>query len=419
MIRGFLNWLHFIAYRAVALMTFIANRLDQIQPSPSIAAMSRAKELIANGVDVCNMAAGEPDFATPPHIVEAAYIALRRGETRYTAVDGTLALKRAICAKFERENGLHYAPEQISVGAGAKQVLYNVLTCTINTEDEVIVPAPYWVSYPDIVRLNGGTPVFIETTARAHFKITPDQLEAAITSRTKWLILNSPNNPSGSIYSTDELKALGDVIARYPQVYVLTDDIYEHLIYDGAKYTSFAQVNSGLFDRTLTVNGVSKAFAMTGWRIGYAGGPVSLIKSMEKLQSQTSGNPAAVSQAAALAALTGPMDFFTEWRESFELRRNRVVALLDGKSGLSCPAPAGAFYVYVSCAAQIGKRSPAGKLIRTDSDFVMYLLDEYKVATVQGSAYGVSPAFRISFATSLDTIELACQRILSACDALR
>ncbi|SFQ33490.1 pyridoxal phosphate-dependent aminotransferase [Variovorax sp. 770b2] len=400
-------------------MTFIADRMDLIQPSPSIMAMARAKELIAAGVDVCNMAAGEPDFPTPPHIVEAAHAALLRGETRYTAVDGTAALKRAICAKFERENGLPYTPEQISVGAGAKQVLFNVLSCTVNAGDEVIIPAPYWVSYPDIVRLNGGVPIVIATTADVGFRITPAQLEAAITPRTKWLVLNSPNNPSGAIYSAQELVAIGAVVGRHSALHVLTDDIYEHLIYDGARYTSFAQANPSLFERTVTVNGVSKAFAMTGWRIGYAGAPKALVKAMEKLQSQTSGNPAAVSQAAALAALSGPMDFFEAWRQEFEARRNLIVSRLDGRFDLKCPAPQGAFYVYVSCAAQIGKITPAGQTIRDDSDFVLYLLDAYQVATVQGAAYGVSPAFRISFATSIPTIELACGRILAACEALQ
>ncbi|WP_144630784.1 pyridoxal phosphate-dependent aminotransferase [Bordetella genomosp. 13] len=400
-------------------MPFIVSRLDRIQPSPSIAAMSRAKALIASGHPVCNMAAGEPDFPTPPHIIEAAHAALLRGDTRYTAVDGTAALKQAICAKFLRENELAYIPDQISVGAGAKQVLYNVLTATVEDGDEVIVPAPYWVSYPDIVRLNGGTPVHLATHAEAGFKIGAAQLEAAITPRTKWLVLNSPNNPSGAIYNAAELRSLGEVLARHPHVYILTDDIYEHLIYDGARYTSFAQANPALFDRTVTVNGVSKAYAMTGWRIGYAGGPRELIKAMEKLQSQTSGNPAAVSQAAAVAALNGPMEFFGAWRAEFEARRDRIVELLDGQAGLRCPTPAGAFYVYVSCAAHIGRTTPDGRTIATDSDFVMYLLESHQVATVQGAAYGISPAFRISFATSMDIIERACERIKAACLALR
>ncbi|MFS8980038.1 pyridoxal phosphate-dependent aminotransferase [Cupriavidus necator] len=400
-------------------MEFIASRMARIVPSPSIAAMARAKELIAAGEDVCNMAAGEPDFDTPRYIIEAAYQALLAGETKYTAVDGTAQLKRAICAKFERDNGLAVRPDQVSVGAGAKQVLYNILTCSVEDGDEVIVPAPYWVSYPDIVRLNGGVPVFIDTDASSGFKVTPEQLRKSVTSRTKWFILNSPNNPSGTVYTQEELVALGEVLRHYPHVRVLTDDIYEHLIYDGAKYFTFAQVNPDLADRTVTVNGVSKAFAMTGWRIGYAAGPRDLIKAMEKLQSQTSGNPAAVSQAAAVAALNGSTDFLAGWRAEFEARRNRIVELLDGRFGLVCPKPGGAFYVYVSIPTLIGKQTPAGDVIRNDSDFVMYLLSQYKVATVQGSAYGVSPAFRISFATSTATIERACKRVLGACASLR
>ncbi|OWT77406.1 MULTISPECIES: pyridoxal phosphate-dependent aminotransferase [unclassified Achromobacter] len=399
-------------------MQWIADRLDLIQPSPSISAMNRAKALIAEGQDVCNMAAGEPDFPTPPFIIEAAHKALLAGETRYTAVDGTLALKRAICEKFSRENGLAVTPHQVSVGAGAKQVLYNAFTCSVNPGDEVIVPAPYWVSYPDIVKLNGGKPVFIPTDAARGFKISAAQLRAAIGPRTKWLVLNSPNNPSGAIYTEDELRGLGEELARHPHVRVLTDDIYEHVRYDDVPYATFAQVNPRLADRTLTVNGVSKTFAMTGWRIGYAAGPRDLIKAMEKLQSQTSGNPAAVSQAAAIAALQAPLDFFEAWRAEYQRRRDYIVRKLDGQHGLACPTPAGAFYVYPSCAAFIGKRTPAGKVIENDSDFVMYLLDEFKVATVQGAAYGVSPAFRISFATSMDVIEKACQRILEACRAL-
>jgi len=399
-------------------MEWIADRLGLIQPSPSISAMNRAKSLIAAGQDVCNMAAGEPDFPTPAFIVEAAHQALLAGETRYTAVDGTQALKRAICDKFARENGLAVTPDQVSVGAGAKQVLYNALTCSVNPGDEVIVPAPYWVSYPDIVRLNGGKPVFIATDAASGFKITPAQLRAAVGPRSKWLVLNSPNNPTGAVYSAAELRALGEELARHPQVRVLTDDIYEHLRYDDTPYFTFAQVNPELAARTLTVNGVSKTYAMTGWRIGYATGPRDLVKAMEKLQSQTSGNPAAVSQAAALAALQAPMDFFAAWREEYRRRRDYIVGRLDGQYGLSCPTPAGAFYVYPSCAAHIGKRTPQGRQIDNDSDFVMYLLDEFKVATVQGAAYGVSPAFRISFATSMQTIETACERILQACRVL-
>lgn len=381
--------------------------------------MNRAKALAAAGEDICNMAAGEPDFPTPPHIVEAAAQAMRDGATRYTATDGTAALKSAIAAKFERENRLKVTTANISVASGAKQIIYNAFTSTIDEGDEVIVPAPYWVSYPDIVKLNGGVPVFVTAPAAQRFKMTPQQLAEALTPRTKWLVLNSPNNPSGAIYNEDELRGFADVLRDHPQVLVMTDDIYEHLIYDGLTHSTFAHVNPDFANRTLTINGVSKTYAMTGFRIGYASGPLELIKAMEKLQSQSTSNPAAVSQAAAVAALNGPLSFFAEWRDAYRMRRDRLVELLHGNAGLDCPTPDGAFYVYVSCAAQIGKTTPGGKLINTDSDFVMYLLDEFKVATVQGAAYGVSPAFRISFATSMDVIEEACRRIIQACEALR
>lgn len=400
-------------------MPFLSTRLGRIQPSPSISAMNRAKALIAAGEDLCNMAAGEPDFPTPPHIIDAAAAAMRAGETRYTATDGTAALKQAIVDKFSRENGLTFTTGNISVAAGAKQIIYNAFTCTIDSGDEVVVPAPYWVSYPDIVKLNGGVPVVIAAPAHQNFKITPSQLERAITSRTKWFVLNSPNNPSGAIYSADELRSLGQVLADHPHVHVMTDDIYEHLMFDDIEYTTFSQVNPHLTDRTLTINGVSKTFSMTGFRIGYAAGSIELVKAMEKLQSQSTGNPAAVSQAAALAALNGPMDFFNAWRDEYRTRRDLVVARLHGQHGLECPTPAGAFYVYVSCAAHIGKTTEKGAVIRNDTDFVMYLLDDFKVATVQGAAYGISPAFRISFATSEAVIEKACDRILKACAALR
>jgi aspartate aminotransferase len=399
-------------------MPFLATRLDLIQPSPSIAAMNRAKALAAAGEDICNMAAGEPDFPTPPHIVEAAAQAMRDGATRYTATDGTAALKDAIVAKFERENLLVVAPANISVATGAKQIIYNAFTCTINAGDEIIVPAPYWVSYPDIVKLNRGVPVFVVAPASQRFKMTPQQLADALTPRTKWLVLNSPNNPSGAIYSAEELRAFGQVLRNHPQVHVMTDDIYEHLIYDDLAHSTFAQVNPDLADRTLTINGVSKTFAMTGFRIGYATGPVKLIKEMEKLQSQSTSSPAAVSQAAAVAAINGSLSFFDAWRDAYRERRDRIVARLQGKAGLECPTPDGAFYVYVSCAAHIGKTTPRGKLIEDDSDFVMYLLDDFKVATVQGAAFGLSPAFRISFATSMDVVEKACDRIIQACEAL-
>jgi aspartate aminotransferase len=400
-------------------MQLLARRVDLIKPSPSVMAMSRAKELIAAGQDVCNMAAGEPDFATPRPIIDAAYQALLAGETKYTPVDGTRALKQAICEKFQRENGLAYTHDQISVGAGAKQVIFNAFACSVEEGDEVIIPAPYWVSYPDIVQLNGGKPVFVVAPASQGFKMTAEQLQSVITPRSKWLVLNSPNNPSGATFSRAKLLQIGEVVARHPQLHVLTDEIYEHLIYDNSPYASFAEVNPGLAERTLTINGVSKSFSMTGWRLGYGAGPRPLIKAMEKLQSQTSGNPASVSQAAALAALKGSMEFFGEWRNEFRRRRDYIVDQLDGREGLNCPKPAGAFYVYPSCASHIGKTTPRGKRIETDTDFVLYLLDEYKVATVQGAAYGVSPSFRISFATSMNVIEEACRRVLAACAALR
>jgi aspartate aminotransferase len=397
----------------------LAKRLELIKPSPSVTAMSRANELIAAGHDICNLAGGEPDFETPAHIIEGASEAMRRGATKYTSVDGTKALKEAIVEKFRRENGLNYETSQISVGAGAKQIIFNAITCSVNDGDEAIIPAPYWVSYPDIVRFNGGLPVFVTTSAAQDFKITPDQLRKALTPRTKWLFLNSPNNPTGSTYTSSELAALGRVLREHPDVLVLTDDIYEHIRYDDSNYTSFATANPDLFDRTLTINGVSKAYSMTGFRIGYAGGPQPLIKAMAMLQSQNSGNPASVSQAAALTALKGGMNFFPAWLAEYRQRRDYVVSHLNAVQGLSCPTPQGAFYVYVGCEEVIGKTTPSGARIGNDSDVVMYLLNDHGVATVQGAAYGVSPAFRISFATSLTTLEKACARIAAACAALR
>jgi aspartate aminotransferase len=399
-------------------MKFLADRLELIKPSPSLAAMTKAKALMARGVDVCNLTAGEPEFETPAHIVAAAHAALLSGDTKYTAVDGTHALKQAICDKFRRENGLEFAPEQISVGAGAKQVLYNVLTCTVNEGDEVLIPAPCWVSYPDIVRLNGGRPIFIEPLPGRNFKISPSQLADAITPRTKWLLINSPNNPSGAVYTERELRALGEVLEGHPDVHVITDDVYEYLVYDDVRFATFAQANPKLFGRSVTVNAVSKAFAMTGWRLGYAAGPAPLIKEMATLQSQTSGNPAAVSQAAAIAALQGSRDFLADWKRQYQQRRDLVVSRLDGKHGLRCPKPDGAFFVYVSCDALMGTLTPGGKRIETDSDLVMYLLEEHLVAAVQGSAYRASPAFRLSFAASVEVLDKACDRILQACATL-
>jgi aspartate aminotransferase len=400
-------------------MPFLAVRLDNIKPSPTIAVTQKARELKAAGRDVIGLGAGEPDFDTPDNIKEAAMAAIRRGETKYTDVDGTPALKQAICAKFKRENGLDYKPEQISVGTGGKQVLYNALVATVNPGDEVIIPAPYWVSYPDIVLLADGKPVFVSCSQNTQFKLLPEHLEQAITPKTKWLILNSPSNPTGAAYSRAELRALADVLLKHPQVWVLTDDMYEHLVYDGFEFSTLAQVEPRLYERTLTMNGVSKAYCMTGWRIGYGGGPVPLIKAMAKLQSQSTSNPSSISQAAAVAALNGPQDFIPEHNRQFKARRDVVVEMLNQAPGLHCHRPEGAFYVYPSCAGAIGKTTPQGKVINTDEDFVTYLLEAEGVAAVQGAAFGLSPFFRISYATSMEALKEACTRIQRACKALR
>ncbi|HEX3378253.1 MAG TPA: aminotransferase class I/II-fold pyridoxal phosphate-dependent enzyme [Paraburkholderia sp.] len=400
-------------------MKLIATRLDRIKPSPSSMATARVKELRAAGREIIGLTVGEPDFDTPPHIIEAAYDAMKSGKTRYTVVDGTPELKRAVREKFERENGLVFAQDEVSVGNGGKQVIFNALTCTVEEGDEVIVPAPYWVSYPDMVLLNGGRPVIVECDVDSGYKMTPAQLEAAITPRTKWLVLNSPCNPTGATYTRSELVALGEVLSRHPHVWILTDDVYEHLIYDGFEFATFAQCNPHLQERTLTVNGVSKAYAMTGWRIGFAGGPKTLIKAMAKLQSQSTTNPSAISQAAALAALNGPKDFLADWRTQFQRRRDLVVDRLNAIEGLYCPRPTGAFYVYPSCAGVIGRRTPDGRVIANDSDFVMYLLETQDVGVIQGAAFGLSPAFRISFATSYEQLQEGCRRIALACESLR
>ncbi len=399
-------------------MPFFADRLSRIKPSPTIAVTTKAAELKAAGRDVIGLGAGEPDFDTPPNIKAAAVKAIERGETKYTAVDGTLALKQAICAKFKRENGLDYKPNQISVGTGGKQVLYNALMATLNPGDEVIIPAPYWVSYPDMVLLADGKPVFVPCPQNNGFKLRPEDLDAAITPRTKWLILNSPSNPTGAAYTYDEMKALTDVLLKHPHVWVMTDDMYEHLVYDGFKFVTPAQVEPRLYDRTLTVNGVSKAYCMTGWRIGYAGGPVELIKAMAAIQSQSTSNPSSVSQAAAIEALTGPQDFIQKNNAVFKERRDLVVAMLNQAKGIHCHTPEGAFYVYPSCAGVIGRKTPQGKVIANDSDFVTYLLEAEGVAVVQGEAFGLSPYFRISYATSTETLKEACTRIQRACAAL-
>jgi aspartate aminotransferase len=399
-------------------MSFLAERLGRIKPSPTIAVTQKARELKAAGRDVIGLGAGEPDFDTPDNIKEAAIAAIRRGETKYTAVDGTPELKAAIAAKFRRENALDYAPEQITVGTGGKQVIFNALIATLDAGDEVIIPAPYWVSYPDIVLLAEGTPVFVACPENNRFKLQPEALAAAITERTKWIILNSPSNPSGAAYSRAEMQAITDVLKAHPQVFVMTDDIYEHLVYDDFEFVTAAQVEPALYDRTLTINGVSKAYCMTGWRIGFAGGPAELIKAMAKVQSQSTTNPSSISQAAAVEALNGPQDFIAQHNEVFKARRDLVVARLNECPGLSCQTPEGAFYVYPSCAGAIGKTTPDGKAIATDTDFVGYLLDAEGVAAVQGEAFGLSPYFRISYATSTEALEEACRRIKRACEAL-
>ncbi len=399
-------------------MPFLADSLSRIKPSPTIAVTTKAAELKAAGKDVIGLGAGEPDFDTPDHIKQAAIDAIGRGETKYTPINGTTALREAIAAKFQRENGLEYALDEISVGCGGKQVLYNAIMATVNPGDEVVIPAPYWVSYPDIVLLAGGVPVPVEAGAEAGFKITPEQLENAITPKTKWVILNSPSNPSGAGYAPDELKALADVVAAHPSVWVMTDDIYEHLIYDGFEFATIAQLAPELKSRTLTVNGVSKAYSMTGWRVGYAGGPKELIKGMSKIQSQSTTHTSSISQAAAVAALNGSLDFLADWLAAFRQRRDLVVEMINATEGLSCNTPSGAFYVYPSCAGVIGRKTPDGTTISDDSGFIAYLLESEGVAAVQGAAFGLEPYFRISYATSMDKLEQACTRIQRACAAL-
>lgn len=400
-------------------MSLLAERLSRIKPSPTIAVTTKARELKAAGRDVIGLGAGEPDFDTPENVKRAAIAAIERGDTKYTAVDGTPELKQAIAAKFKRDNGLSYAPEQITVGTGGKQVLYNALMATLDPGDEVIIPAPFWVSYPDMALLAEGEPVVVPCSQNAGFKLQAEDLEQAITGKTKWLILNSPSNPTGAAYTADELKALAEVLLRHPQVYVMTDDMYEKLIYDGFEFATLAQVEPKLLSRTLTVNGVSKAYAMTGWRIGFAGGPVELIKAMAKIQSQSTSNPSSVSQAAAVEALNGTQEFIPDNNAVFRERRDLVVDALNTCPGLSCSRPEGAFYVYPSCAGAIGKTTPQGKKIESDEDFVTYLLEDEGVAAVQGAAFGLSPYFRISYATSTEALEEACKRIKRACEALK
>jgi aspartate aminotransferase len=400
-------------------MSLIAERLLRIKPSPTIAVSQKARELKAAGRDVIGLGAGEPDFDTPDNIKAAAIAAIQRGETKYTNPEGTPELKAAVAAKFRRENDLDYTPDQVIVGTGGKQVIYNALMATLNAGDEVIIPAPFWVSYPDMVLLAEGEPVIVPCSQNNGFKLRPEDLEAAITPRTRWIILNSPSNPTGAAYTHDEMKAITDVLLRHEHVWVLTDDMYEHLVYDGFKFVSPAQVEPALKNRTLTMNGVSKAYCMTGWRIGYAAGPVELIKAMTTIQSQSTSNPSSISQAAAVEALNGPQDFIPAHNKVFKQRRDLVVGMLNKCPGLHCATPEGAFYVYPSCAGVIGKTTPGGDKIESDSDFVTYLLESVGVAAVQGEAFGLSPYFRISYATATEVLEDACARIKRACEALK
>lgn len=400
-------------------MSILASRLSRIKPSATLAVTSKVTALKAEGRDILSLGAGEPDFDTPDFIKNAAKAALDAGQTKYTDVSGTPALKDAIIAKFKRENNLEYTRDQIIVGTGGKQVLYNALMATLNPGDEVIIPAPYWVSYPDMTLLAEGVPVIVDCPATAGFKMTASQLSSAITPKTKWVILNSPSNPTGAGYTRDEIKSLTDVLLKHPHVWVMTDDIYEHLSYDGFAFTTPAQVEPKLYDRTLTVNGMSKAYSMTGWRIGYAGGPKELIKAMGVIQGQSTSNASSISQAAATEALNGDQSFLKDWVVSFKARRDLVVSMLNQASGISCPRPEGAFYVYPSCAGCIGKVTPDGKVITNDEDFVTYLLESEGVACVHGAAFGLSPHFRISYATSEKILEEACRRIQRACAALK
>ncbi|MDO6588283.1 pyridoxal phosphate-dependent aminotransferase [Salipiger sp. 1_MG-2023] len=400
-------------------MAFLSDTLARVKPSPTVAMTQLAAELKAQGKDIIGLSAGEPDFDTPDNIKAAAIAAINANQTRYTAPDGIIELKQAICAKFARENGLSYEPSQISVSTGGKQVLYNAFIATLNPGDEVIIPAPYWVSYPDIVKLGQGTPVIIEGKPELGYKITADQLEAAITPQTKWFLFNSPSNPTGAGYSWAELKAITEVLMKHPHVWVMSDDMYEHLAYDGFEFCTPAQVEPALYERTLTVNGVSKAYAMTGWRIGYAGGPVALITAMRKVQSQSTNNPCTISQWAAVEALNGPQDFLVPRAEAFRRRRDLVCEKLNAIDGITCPVPEGAFYVYPSITGLLGKTSAAGTVIGDDEAFATALLEEQGVAVVFGAAFGLSANFRISYATSDAVLEEACARIAAFCDGLR
>ena len=397
----------------------LSKNLEKIAPSATVAMTQLARELKNEGKDVISLSAGEPDFDTPNHIKSAAIDAINRGETKYTAVDGIDELKEAIVKKFKRDNDLNYSKENISVAPGGKPIIYNAMIATLNPGDEVIIPSPYWVSYPDIVKLAGGTPVIIETSIEDNFKITDTKLKQSITEHTKWIILNSPSNPTGEVYSQYELESLIDVLKQHPNIYILTDDIYEHLLYDRSKkFITIGQLDDEINTRTLTMNGVSKAYSMTGWRIGYCGGPKTIIDAMRKLQGQSTSNPSSISQWAAVEALNGNQDFLKNWLESFEERRNKVFQMINSAKGLKCLKPKGAFYIYPSCEELIGKKTPEGKVINNDKDFAMNLLETKSISVVHGEAFGLSPYFRISYATSIEKLETACNRIIEFCDEL-
>jgi aspartate aminotransferase len=400
-------------------MAFLADALKRVKPSATITVTQMARELKAKGKDVISLSVGEPDFDTPQNIKDAAIAAIQRGETKYTPVSGIAPLREAIARKFKKENGLDYKPSQTIVGTGGKHVLFNALMATLNPGDEVVIAAPYWVSYPEMVALCGGTSVFIKAGIETNFKLKPETLDKAITKKTKWFIFNSPSNPSGAAYTRAELKALTDVLMKHPQVWVLTDDMYEHLVFGDFVYFTPAQVEPGLYERTLTMNGVSKAYAMTGWRIGYAAGPEHLIKAMDMIQGQQTSGACSIAQWAAVEALNGPQDYVATARQAFEERRDLVVSMLNQARGLKCPKPEGAFYVYPDCSALIGRKAPSGKLLETDEDFVMELLETEGVAAVHGSAFGLGPNFRVSYATSNDKLEEACKRIQRFCAEVR
>jgi len=397
----------------------LSKNLEKIAPSATVAMTQLARELKNEGKDVISLSAGEPDFDTPNHIKSAAIDAINRGETKYTAVDGIDELKEAIVKKFKRDNDLNFSKENISVAPGGKPIIYNAMIATLNPGDEVIIPSPYWVSYPDIVKLAGGTPVIIETSIEDNFKITDTKLKQSITEHTKWIILNSPSNPTGEVYTQYELESLIDVLKQHPDIYILTDDIYEHLLYDRSKkFITIGQLDDEINTRTLTMNGVSKAYSMTGWRIGYCGGPKTIIDAMRKLQGQSTSNPSSISQWAAVEALNGNQDFLKNWLESFEERRNKVFQMINSAKGLKCLKPKGAFYIYPSCEELIGKKTPEGKVINNDKDFAMNLLETKSISVVHGEAFGLSPYFRISYATSIEKLETACNRIIEFCDEL-